>query len=131
MIPQQAAFNKQINELLCENPQSSASKLIRSIMESSKIDGDFYTVFDDLSGRVGIGYLAHPVLDKNYKVVGYKPRLKYYPNNLLEIEPYTEELISNYLTFSRCYAYLAKEFVYRLMKIDTPLIVQKLQMQKQ
>ncbi|HCQ16826.1 MAG TPA: hypothetical protein DIU20_11220, partial [Cryomorphaceae bacterium] len=73
---------------------------------------------DDFAYRLGISIQAIEVTDqKSGKVKGYLPCLKYYPNNPLNEESRLDHLTSNTLKENKCYELLAKELLYRIMRI--------------
>jgi len=108
-------FNKCIDLFLKEQPDSSASQFIKLIIDSHPQYRNYHTIFDDLCYKIGLGFYGVESIKKNY----YIPVFKYYPDNILEEEPREEFLINkNYpISFKKVYTYLAKEIVYRLMRI--------------
>ena len=78
-------------------------------------------MFDSFSFSLGLGILAVEIVGgRNDKTLGYLPYIKYYPGNKLGEEPRQHQLIStaSLLKLNQCYSYLAKELLYRLMRVD-------------
>lgn len=118
MTPEQS-FNRRIKRFLTEQPQSTASTTIRQVVMLNPGHKNYYSLFDSFSFRLGIGIIAQGIINKNGKTIGYVPSIKYYPGNSLKEEPRVESLISETapLSLSRCYEYLAKELLYRIMRV--------------
>lgn len=69
-------FNKRIRTFLKEQPDSSASNLIKRIIESFGQSNNYHTIFDDFTYRIGLGFFNDEIVNKNYKTIGYIPCLK-------------------------------------------------------
>lgn len=112
-------FNNQINQFLKEQPNSSASKLIRKILAEYPKYNSYFSIFDDLTHRVGIGFLNTPILNKANKIIGYVPQFKFYPENLILEKVAVIDLVSSEHPMTRegSMTFLAKEVIYKLMRI--------------
>ncbi|QLE02722.1 hypothetical protein HX109_14555 [Galbibacter sp. BG1] len=109
----QKAFEHKL--LYLSNQNSNVSSFIKKIQNSASKTNSLFIIFDDFAFKLGIGIIADAVHDKNFKCKGFIPCFKYYPDNLLDEEPRTINLLSytNPLNLNDCYAYLAEELVYR------------------
>lgn len=118
MTPEQA-FSRRIKKFLSEQPESNASKTIRQMEQLNPHFTSYYGLFDELAYKLGIGMIAAEIVNRNYKTIGYIPSIKYYPDNLLDEEPRTKPLISESspLSLNKCHEYLAKEVLYRIMRV--------------
>lgn len=114
------AFNQRIKKFLLEEPESTASKTIRRIEKFNPNFNSYYQLFDDFAFELGLGMIASEIVNKNYKTIGYIPSIKYYLDNPLNEEPRIDKLISESLPLSlnKCYEFLAKELLYRIMNIS-------------
>lgn len=115
------AFENRIKRFLKEQPDSTASITIKKLESYYPNFRSYYSLFDEFSFRLGIGIIAKEVVgSKTNKTIGYVPCLKYYADNLLKEEPRVEPLVSGTtpLKLNHCYDYLAKELLYRIMRIQ-------------
>ena len=115
------AFDKRIQKFLDEQPNSSASKTIRQIERSNPSFKSFYILFDDFTYKLGIEMIARDVVnERTGKILGYIPCIKYSSNKFLNEKPRVEPLIDSEfpLNLIDCYEYLAKELLYRIMRIQ-------------
>ena len=118
MTPEQS-FNKRINRFLIEQPESNASKTIRQIELLNPGFKSYYGLFDDFAFKLGVSINADEIGNKNHKTIGYIPSITYHSNNLLKEEPRDHRLISEVspLSLNKCFDYLAKELLYRIMRV--------------
>lgn len=119
MTPEKS-FNREINHILQEQPDSTAACTIRKVEQSKPNFKNHYALFDEFAFELGLGIVAHPVFNaKTDKLLGYIPIIKYYPNNKMGETP-KEDNLDTYTTYKElndCYAFLAKELLYRIMRI--------------
>ena len=93
--------------------------MIKKIEQKYTNSKDYYSILDSIAFKAGIGILSIPVLDNNNKDLGFQPHIKYYPDNLLLEIPRTESLAhGNFMPLDKCYEFLAKELLYRLIRIE-------------
>lgn len=114
------SFNKRIKRFLSEQPQSDASDIIRQVEKQNPDFTSHYELFDDFVFKLGLRILVQEIVSKNHKTIGYIPSIEYYPNNLLKEEPRVAKLVSKLspLSLNKSYEYLAKELLYRLMRVS-------------
>lgn len=114
----QKAFNNKVLDILKKSPNSSASELIKKIENRYSGNKDYYSTFDSFGFKVGLGMIATLLVDQSNKELGYLAEFKYYPNNLFSEKPRVETLTSSStpMSLNECYSYLAKEFIYRLIR---------------
>ncbi len=115
------AFDKRIKRFLKEQPTSTASRIIRKIENQNPNHDSYYSLFDNFSFEIGLGIIAKEVVNrKTDKTIGYIPFLKYYSDNILNEKPRVVSLTScsSPLSLNQCYDYLAKELLYRIIRIE-------------
>lgn len=112
-------FNQKIRLYLTDDINDAYSNTVKLIMTLYPGTNDYYTVFDSFTFRLGMAMLTIPVIDEHDKIIGYRPKIKYYPNNLFNKEAGTEDLIDSIspVSFDNAYACLAKESLYRITSI--------------
>lgn len=112
-------FNKRIGQFLKEQPNSNASKLIREIVAEYPNYKSYFSIFDDLTFRLGMGFLNTAVLNESDKIIGYVPQFKFYPENLISEKDEITDLVSSAHPMTRkgSMTFLTKEVVYKLMRI--------------
>lgn len=108
------AFNKEVLEIQKSNNQSF-KKLIDQI--PNKSNSDFYSLFDNLGSKLGMAWIAKPVSNKNYTILGYIPIIRYNPDNIVNETPGDFKLCENYVSMNECYRCLANAFTYKLMEM--------------
>ena len=112
------SFNKKILELIVANPNDATLKLIKEYKKRKQ--KDFYSTLVILGGDIGFDFFVVLIQEKG-KASRYLPVLKFYPNNDFGEEPRTIELIESNSSFKElieCESYLAKEYIYHLMRLS-------------
>ena len=111
-------FNQKISEIENLN-NSDASKAIKFIKKFNFQNSDFCDFFDNFCYKIGIGFENLPLYkEETDKLIGYIPRLKYYPENIFnETEDYVD-LSNETLDIKTSSKLLAKETLYRMMRVN-------------
>ena len=109
-------FKKKKKKILNDQPNSSTAEFIKRI-QASRSYSTYYSLFDDLSFRIGLTILAIPIIDNDNRTISYQPVMKYYPHNKLNEEPRNQKLSDNNLNYDNCHSLLAKELIYRIQRI--------------
>jgi hypothetical protein len=113
------AFNKRIKMILKE--QSGSSKVIEKISRAFPDQKSYYSLFDDIGYKLGIGIVAQSVYKgESDRLLGYIPHLKYYPENPLGERPRDFALNGDTdrpLKLNEAYSLMAKELIYRIAGI--------------
>ncbi len=114
-------FHRTMTKILKEQPDSDISKTILKIKGLYPNKNDYYSIFDDLSCRLRVNLYAQPFLhNKKDTIIGYQPRIQYFPDNLLNEKPRIRELREKVtlLTIPRCNRILAETFITELSRIS-------------
>jgi len=107
-------FRKKVKEISLSNPSCVAIKGLENYMKKRKLN-DYYLGLDEYAYTLGIGFMAIEVVDRNEKTLGYRPYLKYYPQNIFGYEKEMSPLIlEHFQSLKDCYKYLAKELIYKI-----------------
>ena len=109
-------FNQKISEIESLKG-SNASKTIINIKKFNVYNLDFCNFFDDFCFGIGLGFENIAVYaEKTDKLLGYIPRLKFYPENIFqETETYID-LTNSVLDIKSSSKLLAKETLYKIMR---------------
>jgi len=113
-------FDKKIEELIELNPNDDCLKAIVEFKNKKKYDS-FYGALGDMGFGIGVEYRMEQLLNKNYNLIGYIPSIKYTNENPLKQEVGICSLIDKNSPFTsqlKAYEYLAKKYVYLLMRIS-------------
>lgn len=118
MTPEQA-FNRRIKKFLSENPESTASKKIKILEKFNPKFQSYYELFDSLLLELGISMIIDEKVTKKSRTIGYIPSLEYHTGNMLKEKSGVVQLINENspLSLNKCYDNLAKNLLYRLMKV--------------
>ena len=113
------SFNKEVINLISLYPEDETLELIKRYKESKRYK-DYYMTLDSLGFKIKFSYLVvFGTTEKNKNT--FIPCVKFYPKNPFGEEPRTVELVENdnsFKSLNKCYSYLAKEYIYRLMKLE-------------
>jgi hypothetical protein len=110
-------FNKTIKRMLKDNPSNKTLNTIE-VYRKKKLSRDYYSMLDFVGTRVGLEFLVQPVFNESAdKVTSYIPSIKIHPNKSKTGKAEIEEL-TEFKSIKKAYEYMAKEYVYRLMRIE-------------
>lgn len=113
------AFDKEVNELLS---QFKGNLIIEEYKKYKSIwaQKSHYFVVDSFTFELGLGMSFIPVyeLKDNEKLLGFEPKIKYYPQNVFGKEASTVAFSNNisiYKSLAKCYSFMARQFFYLLL----------------
>lgn len=106
------SINKAFRNLSRQYPANLFIQVLNEYKEKRGYK-DYYETLDSFGFTIGIEYQLHEVYNKNDKLQGFQPILKYSPWNPLGKDAGFSEL-SNPMPLTKAAAYLAKEYMYRL-----------------
>jgi len=107
-------FNKKVQELMNSHSNNSNLKLVKEFQTRRRL-WDYYGTLDSFGFEIKFVFLVIRLTNGKYI-----PCVRYYSENKFEEEPRTIELVDEHSAFEsipKCYEYLAKEYVYRLMSL--------------
>lgn len=112
-------FNRRVEKFLKEQPNSNASALINRIITEYPNYKSYFSLFDDFTYRIGMGFLNTAVTNNTNKIIGYVPQFKFYPENLISEKCAVINLVSpnHPMTREGLMKLLSKEVVYKLMRV--------------
>ena len=113
------SFNKEIEQHRKQEPNNSAIKVILRYMKENRYT-DYYSAMDSLGLKVGLEFCVENLYNPNYEFIGYIPSIKYLPHNPAKHEAGLFPLRRDedyFKSATKAYAYVAKEYYYRLMSI--------------
>ncbi|MEQ9187728.1 MAG: hypothetical protein RLP15_08330 [Cryomorphaceae bacterium] len=113
------AFNRKISRFLRDEPESSASHTIRKILDNVPYSGSYMFKIEEFAYSLGLGFHLREIEISKGKT-RFIPCFKYYPENVLNETPRTEDLIGQFMPMTKidAYSFVAKELVYRLMRVE-------------
>jgi hypothetical protein len=104
--------------------KSKTNNTIINLLDEYKIKNNIETydsALDNFAFKFGVGMLHVPILNEKDKLVGYSPKIKYYPDNAFSKEAVDEKIYSNDIqTIEESEKLLTKYVIYKLMELRNP-----------
>jgi hypothetical protein len=122
-----SAFNKRIADYKTKSQNPLFAEVVNIVVARFKGGRihlkNYYYIFDSVLVDIGVHFNVIPYYKDEYseKVIGYLPLIRYCDNNKINQEPREEYLVDRnnfYKSERKCWAFLAKELVYMLMRVD-------------
>lgn len=111
-------INKEVSRLKKAFPNNKMLNLLDEFKKLKRYK-TYEGALDAFAFKFGLGMVCPPLENSKGKFVGYVPMIKYYPDNALNFQNETEKFTPN-KSLGKCYEYLTKEIIYRLMRVESP-----------